>query len=128
VHTIGMGTPAGGPLPVKRGGQVIGFKEDQQGRTVVSQLNEDMLRQIAAAGGGSYQRATVARTGIDVIMDELQQMDRAEIGTFRATAHEDHYQIPLLAACLLIFACVLSSDRRRQWGWKIKPSMLKASA
>src|SRR5690606_18068387 len=56
VHTIGMGTPQGAPLPIERNGRRIGFRKDAEGNTVVSRLNEPMLTEIAAAGNGTYVR------------------------------------------------------------------------
>src|SRR5436190_14367 len=44
VHTVGMGTVQGGPLPIRHNGQVTGFRKDREGNTVVSRLDEDMLR------------------------------------------------------------------------------------
>nr|MDQ3101297.1 VWA domain-containing protein [Bacteroidota bacterium] len=35
VHTIGMGTPQGGPIPIKKNGRMAGFKKDGNGNTVV---------------------------------------------------------------------------------------------
>jgi len=55
VFTIGMGLPEGAPIPLyNKYGVQTGFKKDKKNTTVVTKLNEDMLRQIAAAGGGAY--------------------------------------------------------------------------
>lgn len=112
VHTIGMGTPQGGPLPVRQGKQVVGFRKDRQGNTVISQLNEDMLRTIAAEGGGSFVRATTAYTGIADLVEELRGMEQSDIGTYRFAGHEDRYQLPLGIACLLFLLAMLLPERR----------------
>jgi Ca-activated chloride channel family protein len=113
VHTIGMGTPQGGPLPIKQRGQMMGFRKDKQGNPVVSRLNEQMLQLIAAEGKGAYVRATEASTGITELVDELRQMDRSEIGTYRFAGHEDRFQIPLAIGCvLLVFALALPERGR----------------
>ena len=56
IHTIGMGLPAGSPIPVLRGGQTD-YLKDRDGNVVVTKLNEQMMEQIAVAGGGIYVRA-----------------------------------------------------------------------
>lgn len=114
VHTIGMGTAQGGPIPLKRNGQVQGFRKDRDGRTVVSVLDEDMLRRIAAAGNGLYLRASNTSSGITELVDQLRTMDTSETGTYRFTAHEDRYQVPLaLGIVLLILGIVIAEDRTR---------------
>ena len=57
VYTIGMGLPDGAPIPLYNSGMQIGYKKDRQGNTVISKLDEELLREIAAAGKGVYIRA-----------------------------------------------------------------------
>ncbi len=59
VHTIGMGLPEGVPIPVVTGG-VKDYMKDKNNNVVVTKLNENMLMQIAEAGGGTYIRANNA--------------------------------------------------------------------
>lgn len=53
VHTIGIGTSSGAPIPIKTGGG-IAYKKDISGNQILSKLNEDNLKKIAAAGNGKY--------------------------------------------------------------------------
>lgn len=53
IHTIGVGTEAGAPIPVRTGAG-IAYKRDMQGNEVMTRLNEENLRKIAKAGGGKY--------------------------------------------------------------------------
>ena len=114
VHTVGMGTPEGGPLPVKRNGQVIGFRKDGAGNTVVSRLDESMLQRIAAEGNGAYVRATAASTGIEALVADLRNMDTSEKGTFTFTAHEDQFQYPLGIGLCMILMALATGDRRHR--------------
>ncbi|MEZ4806494.1 MAG: VWA domain-containing protein [Flavobacteriales bacterium] len=114
VHAVGMGTPQGGPIPVRRNGQVIGFKKDGNGSTVVSRLDEDMLRRIAAAGNGEFERATSRSAGIDRIVEGLKRMDRTETGSYRYAAYEDRYQYPLGLGLMCIIAGMCFGERSHQ--------------
>ncbi|MBP6642427.1 MAG: VWA domain-containing protein [Flavobacteriales bacterium] len=114
VHTVGMGTPEGGPLPVKRNGQVVGFRKDGSGNTVVSRLNEPMLQRISAEGNGAYVRATAASTGIEALVADLRNMDTSEKGTFTFTAHEDQFQYPLGIGLCMILLALATGDRRHR--------------
>ncbi len=112
VHTVGMGTPQGGPIPVRNAGQMMGFRKDGGGSTVVSRLDETMLRRIAAEGHGSYVRATGSSSGVQEIVDQLKAMDKSDTGSYTYTAREDQYQWPLGAALILYLGYLLLGEQR----------------
>lgn len=119
VFTIGMGLPEGSPIPLyNQYGNQTGFKKDRQGQTVITKLNEDMLRQIAAAGDGSYARANNASTGLRKIFDDISQIEKKEIETKQFTDYEDRFQYYLGAALLLLLIELLISDRKASWANK----------
>ena len=119
VHTVGMGTPQGGPIPVRRNGQLAGFRKDRNGNTVVSRLDAPMLERIAAAGQGTFVRATDRSAGIDAILDELRGMEGREIGTHRYTAHADQFQYPLgLGILLMLIGMLLGEQAGGRWPWQ----------
>lgn len=119
VFTIGMGLPEGSPIPVYNAyGSRTGFKKDRQGKTVVTKLNEDMLRQIAAAGNGAYARANNASTGLKKLFDEINQIEKKEIETKQFTDFEDRFQIYLGLALFLMVIELLISRRKASWSAK----------
>ena len=111
VHTIGLGSPQGAPIPERSGNQVMGFKKDKDGQTVMTKLNEDMLRRVARAGNGEYVLATNSGTGIEALVQQLRGMDQSETGTYRFAGHEDRYQLFLAIGCMLIFAGLFMGER-----------------
>lgn len=111
VNTIGLGSPQGAPIPERHGNQVLGFKKDKDGQTVMTKLNEDMLRRVARAGNGEYVLATNGGTGIEAMMQQLRGMDQTETGSYKFAGHEDRYQIFLAIACVLIFAGLFMGER-----------------
>jgi Ca-activated chloride channel family protein len=114
VHTIGMGTPEGGPLPIRRNDQVIGFRKDRGGNTVVSRLNEPMLERIAAEGKGLYVRATASSSGLEQLVADLRDLGSAETTSYQYTAHEDQYQYPLAIGIGMVLIG-LAMGERRHW-------------
>ncbi|MEZ4738114.1 MAG: VWA domain-containing protein [Flavobacteriales bacterium] len=112
VHTIGMGTPEGGPLPIKRNGKVSGFRKDAGGNVVVSRLNEDMLRRIAAEGGGAYVRANAGSSGIEGLVADLRQLETSERESYMYTGHEDQFQYPLGIGLFLVLLSLSFGDRK----------------
>lgn len=112
VHAVGIGTPGGAPIPVKKGGQHLGYRKDRNGSTVVTRLNEALLQRIAAAGNGSYVLASNSNMGIVDLVAQLKQMEQAEVGTMRYTAYDDQFQWPLGAAIACISGFLLLGERR----------------
>jgi Ca-activated chloride channel family protein len=112
VYTIGMGTPNGAPIPVFRRGKQVGFRQDNQGNTVVSSLNEEMLREIASAGNGIYIRATNANAGFEQILDELSGMEKSEFESQVYTDYEDRFQFFLALSVILLLAAMLINEKK----------------
>ncbi|MBL4593661.1 MAG: VWA domain-containing protein [Flavobacteriales bacterium] len=112
VHTIGMGSEKGSPIPIYKNGAQIDFRKDNEGNTVVTKLNEPMLKEIATAGNGSYVRANNAKGGLNVIMAEIDKMEKKEFGSKSFKDYEDRFQLFLIIALFLIVVEYFISNRR----------------
>ncbi len=112
VHTIGMGSQQGSPIPIYQDGKQVGFRTDNSGNTVVTKLNETMLKKIAAAGNGSYVRATNANAGLKIIMSEIDKMEKKEFGSKSFKDYEDRFQLFLIIAFVLLIIEFFISNRR----------------
>ena len=112
VHTIGIGSTDGTPIPMYKRGQMLGYRKDKGGNTVVTKLNETMLQQIAASGEGTYVRANNSRTGLNALMDELEGMEREEFGSKMFTSYEDRFLYFFAVALLLLIIEVLLPSRK----------------
>ncbi len=120
VFTVGMGSAKGVPIPVYRGGRRVDYRKDREGNSIVTRLNEDMLKEIAEAGSGMYIRATNSGSGLDIIMDELESMEKAEYGTKVFTDYEDRFQYPLAVGLLLLVIEFFVSEKRNRWLMDLK--------
>ncbi|HQN93517.1 MAG TPA: VWA domain-containing protein [Prolixibacteraceae bacterium] len=109
VHTIGMGLPQGGPIPIYNAYGQKDFKRDKSGQVVVTRLDENMLEQIAAAGNGKYIRANNTEIGINNIFDEINKMEKSELESRIYSDYNDQffYFIVVAFALLLIEFFVL---------------------
>jgi Ca-activated chloride channel family protein len=112
VHTIGMGSEAGVPLPLISNGNVVGYRKDNEGNTVVSKLNTSLLKEIAVAGKGIYVQAGRSQSALAVVMDELNKMDKKEYASKKYTDYEGRFQFFLAAAILLLISESLLSERK----------------
>ena len=115
VHTIGIGSPEGTPIPLYSRGRKSGFRKDRAGNTVVTKLNEQALQEIASAGDGIYIRANNTQTGLKILFDELNKLEKAEFGTKMFTDYEDRFQYFIAAALLLLVLELLISERKSKW-------------
>lgn len=119
VFTVGMGSPAGSPIPIIKGGQQNGYRQDNDGNTVVSSLNEEMLKEIALAGNGQYVRATNSGAGIPQIIEELSSLEKKEFESKIFTDFEDRYQLFFGLAFLMILIEVILTERKPKWIEKV---------
>ncbi|MBJ10830.1 MAG: hypothetical protein CMP66_05150 [Flavobacteriales bacterium] len=120
VHTIGMGSVEGSPIPIKnRYGQLKGYRKDKQGNTVITKLNEGMLQEIAQAGGGSYIRANSTQSGLNALFKEINKMEKSEIGSKVFTDYKDRFQIFICLAIALLLLDLLILERKNKWSAKI---------
>lgn len=112
VHTIGMGSETGVPLPLISNGNVVGYRKDNEGNTVVSKLNSTLLKEIASAGKGIYVQAGRSQSALSVVMNELNKMDKKEYASKRYTDYEGRFQFFIAGALLLLVSESLLSERK----------------
>lgn len=117
IHTVGVGTPTGGPIPVRdQHGAVLGYKEDREDHVVTSRLEEPALAAIAEGTGGLYLPATPGGGEIERIAGAIGEMDQREMQQRLLTRFEERFQIPLALALALLVLEALLPDRRRRSG------------
>ena len=116
IYTVGMGSAAGGPIPVKDDrGHVGGYKRSPDGETVISRLDETTLREVAAAGGGEYYRAGAGGEALRQIVKKISGMDKEQFESKEYTDYEDRFQWLLMGTLMLMVAeQVLPPGRRRR--------------
>jgi Ca-activated chloride channel homolog len=112
IHTIGMGRPEGAPIPVGTGQNR--FLTDQEGRTVISRLDEATLRDIAMAGEGIFVRAGGSGTGLGLIMEEIEKMEKAEFGQLQYTEFTERFQYMAAIALILLLIDFLVLERKNR--------------
>ena len=113
VFTLGIGTTAGGPVPVYDAkGQFQQMLVDQNGTQITSRLDEARLQKLAADGGGRYFRYD-GEASARSLTDALRAIDTTPAATDAGVSPEDRYQIFLGIAVFLLIADWLIDERRR---------------
>ncbi|MGA1373471.1 MAG: VWA domain-containing protein [Flavobacteriales bacterium] len=110
VHAIGMGSPAGAPVPdVDRFGRTRGFKTDASGQPVVSALDEAGLIRIADAGNGTFTRAGKGSVNLNPLLEAWSSLTTAEQASVAFTDYIHRFPIFLFIALgLLLLETLLS--------------------
>jgi Ca-activated chloride channel family protein len=109
IHTIGMGMPEGKPIP-GTGGQ--GFLKDKDGNVVMSKLDEETLSKIAAAGHGTYVRATNSNVGLDMIVGEIDKMEKSGSVQTEFSEYDEKFTLFAWLALVVLVAELLVSERK----------------
>ena len=113
IYTVGVGTAAGGLIPVPNGNG-SDFVKDDSGQFVKSHLDENTLTQIAQVTGGMYQPLGQQGQGLGVIYDKaIASMPKHDLAARRERVYEERYQWPLSAGLVLLLASLLIGTRRR---------------
>ena len=120
IHTIGIGSTRGEPIPVRSANGNVSYKKDAEGNTVMSRLNEEVLQDIAAFGGGVYVHATNASMGFEAVLDKINAMTKTELDEVTFARYESKFQIPLLLGLCFLFLEMLLFATKSKSKWKEK--------
>lgn len=116
IYTVGFGTDRGQPIPVyNRIGQVSGVREDADGATILTKLEEGTLRTLAEQTGGQYFQASQGRV-TEALVTEFSKLEKASIQSEVEIVRVERFQWFVLAALLMLAASELIPERlpRRQ--------------
>lgn len=115
IHTIGMGSPQGAPIPIQKSyGQTI-FQKDKDGNTVISKLDQKTLQDIASAGGGIFIRASNTQTGLNKLFERINSMEKKEMEEKVYTEFEHRFQYLLGIALFFILLDIIILERKSKW-------------
>ena len=120
IHTLGMGLTKGGPIPIyNKYGSTSEFRKDRQGNVIITKLNESMLQEIALAGEGTYIRANNSKSGLSSLFEEINKMEKKEIGTMIFTNYKDRFQIFIGISLVLLILNLFFLERKNNIKSKI---------
>lgn len=115
IYTIGLGSPGGVPIPVFDGrGNRVSYKSDINGQTVLTKLNEDILKKIASDGNGKYFHSRSEEDELEKIYYELSQIEKTEYGATRITEYEDRFYYFIALALLFITVEFFISNKKNK--------------
>jgi len=116
IYTIGIGTPEGSPIPITNDkGEILGYKKDAQGNTIITRLDEITLQKVASAGQGIYIRAQNTNQALRKIFEEINKLEKTEFDTQLFSEYESWFDYFLWIALVIIILEMLVPSRKSQW-------------
>lgn len=113
IFTIGLGSPAGVPIPVyDNSTRRMVYKQDNSGNTVLTKLNETILKEIASEADGEYYRGNNYEDYLDKIYSSLSEIEKTEYGVKKVTDYESRFYYLLIPAILLILIEIFISEKK----------------
>ncbi|MBP1674681.1 MAG: rane protein [Bacteroidetes bacterium] len=113
IHTIGIGSAEGVPVPVATGGR-RDYLKDADGAIVITKLDEEILKKIAMSAGGNYIRASNSNIGLDEIFNDIRKMKKEELESTMYTEYNDQFQIFAAISILFLLLDILIMDRKNR--------------
>jgi Ca-activated chloride channel family protein len=98
IHTLGVGTSEGGPIPLPEGG----YLQDAAGERVITRLNAGTLERLAEGTGGSYLQAGALDSYLEIV--SALELDRE--GEKIRFVRNERFRVFLLLAVVFLFASI----------------------
>lgn len=111
LSVLGIGTKKGGLIPKDPDRPELGYKSNSVGRSVVSKLNENFIKDIATKGGGYANIASTEYPDLSALLTQINQMKRTKIDTLEFDIQEERYGIPLIISIGFLFVFWLWSNQ-----------------
>lgn len=104
LFTLGVGTQKGSKIPTRSG-----FKTNEQGKEVVSQLNSSSLKKLAKNTGGEYFEINESRNDVARLISEINNVEGEMRDAKQVDATQNRYFYVLGLALILMVLDVLFS-------------------
>ncbi len=115
IHTIGMGSAEGAPIPLYRDNVREGFRKDKDGNTIVTKLNEQMLLDLANSGNGVYVRASNSDAGLNTILTAIDKLEKKQFDSKIYSDYEDRFQWFIAGAFILLMIETFLTERKSKF-------------
>lgn len=112
--TVGVGSEEGAPIPEYVFGQLMGYKSDRAGQTVISQRETQALQNIASQTGGSYVDGNSLESATTQIIDGLSK-SASTSNTFVKSNNAIHYYQYFLGVSIFLFLIIFLLNPKRDF-------------
>ncbi len=98
IFTVGIGSLEGAPIPIYTNSNISGYLKDDDGKTVISKLNGDVLRELAEKGGGKFIRSFRTEPDLQDLINQIDKMEKKQFESKKFAQYDSKYQYFLLVS------------------------------
>ena len=108
VFILGVGDSKGSPIPLGNGE----YLKDNHGQTVMTALNENMCKEIAQAGSGTYIHIDNTSLAQEQLNNELSKLQKDDSDAVVYSEYNEQFQIVALFSFILLLIEVCLLERK----------------
>ena len=108
VFILGVGDSKGAPIPLGNGE----YLKDNHGQTVMTALNENMCKEIAQAGSGTYIHIANTSLAQEQLNNELSKLQKGDSDAVVYSEYNEQFQIVALFSFILLLIEVCLLERK----------------
>jgi Ca-activated chloride channel homolog len=113
IYTIGIGSSEGVPISITTNGRTD-YLKDRDGNTVITKLDENLLKDIAMAANGRYVKANNSSTGLEEIYNEIKKLKKENLEGKMFTEYNEQFQIFAGMALFILLIDFMIMDRKNR--------------
>lgn len=114
VTSVGIGSDEGAPVPEYVFGQLMGYKSDRSGETVISKRQTGALKKLAQSTGGSYIDGNNINEAPERIIEALNKKSSSS-ETLVKSQNANHYYQYFLAVSIFFFFLIYIFNPKRDF-------------
>lgn len=112
ITSVGIGSDEGAPVPEYAFGQLMGYKADMSGQTVISKRQTEALRKMAESTGGTYIDGNNINEAPERIIDALKKKTGSSETMVKSQNANHYYQYFLAVSIFFFFLIYLFNPKR----------------
>lgn len=112
ITSVGIGTDEGAPVPEYVFGQLMGYKADMDGGTVISKRQTEALKKMAESTGGDYIDGNNINEAPDKIIDAMNKKASSAQTLVRSQNANHYYQYFLIVSIFFFFLIYILNPKK----------------
>ncbi|UPQ75599.1 vWA domain-containing protein [Chryseobacterium nepalense] len=114
ITSVGLGSDEGAPVPEYSFGQLMGYKADMSGQTVISKRQTEALKKMAESTGGTYIDGNNINEAPERIIEALKKKTGSS-ETMVKSQNANHYYQYFLAVSIFFFFLIYMFNPKRDF-------------
>jgi Ca-activated chloride channel homolog len=115
ILTIGVGTEAGGQIPIKENGRLLEYKKDNNGTIVITKRDPAGLTKIAKTTKCNYVDGNNTKAVLEAINETLNTTQKTQYTALQTAEFQSQYQWFLGLAFVLLLLDIIFLERKTSW-------------